>query len=342
MKKKRSMIVLALLVLALPVVLFSCTSCGLFGGNNDNDDYNDNDETEWWGDHWHDFVTDAQGNRVTDAQGNFVTRAPQSDLDGYRFVTDADGHRVTDNQGNYLVYPPNGQGNNPTQAVNQGGGNQQGNQPGGNQQGNQPGGNQQAGNTTTTTRPPTTTATTTTTTTTTIPVQNVSIGPASMSSLPVGGSGQVTATVTPPNATNRTVEFRSDNPTVATVNPSTGQVSAVNPGNTTIRAYIDGVRQASMPVTVNPVVNIVGPSTVADGGTITLQARDQNNNLHSAVTWSANPTDWVTITPGSGTVAVLGRRPAGWTGGSGQAVVTATVTVNGVSTTSTHTVTITG
>ncbi|MCL2446559.1 MAG: Ig-like domain-containing protein [Oscillospiraceae bacterium] len=354
MKKKRSFIVLAALVLALPMVLFSCTACGIFGGgNNDNDNDNDIDETYWWGeDNWHDFVTDASGNRVTDSHGNFITRPPQNNgLDGYRFVTNSAGHRVTDSQGNYLVYPPNGHTDahgNPLPGGNQTGVGAATNPPQGNNNnpgGNNPGGNQAGNTTTTTTRPPTTVATTTaatTTTTVTIPVQNVSIGPANMSQLPVGGSGQITANVTPPNATNRTVEFRSDNPTVATVNPSTGEVTAVNPGNTVIRAYIDGQRQASMPVTVNPVVNIVGPNTVADAGTITLQARDQNNNLHTNVTWSVNPTTWATITPGSGTASVTGRRPAGWTGGEGSAVVTASVTVNGVTTTVTHPLTVTG
>lgn len=82
----------------------------------------------------------------------------------------------------------------------------------------------------------------------TINVTGVSTSPTTLN-LKVGEKGTITATVTPSNATNKTVTWSSSNPSVATV--SNGVVSAVSAGNTTIYVTtVDGNKQAYTNVVV--------------------------------------------------------------------------------------------
>jgi uncharacterized protein (TIGR02145 family) len=63
---------------------------------------------------------------------------------------------------------------------------------------------------------------------------------------------QLTATILPANATNKVVTWRSNNPSVATVD-SNGKVSTITPGTTTITVRTqDGNRSASCNLTVRP------------------------------------------------------------------------------------------
>lgn len=66
-------------------------------------------------------------------------------------------------------------------------------------------------------------------------------------SLKAGGTEQLTATVTPDNATDRTVTWTSSNEKIATV--ADGKITAVAPGTTTIMATADG-KSATCTVTV--------------------------------------------------------------------------------------------
>ncbi|MDR0232329.1 MAG: Ig-like domain-containing protein, partial [Dysgonamonadaceae bacterium] len=71
-------------------------------------------------------------------------------------------------------------------------------------------------------------------------------------SLKVGLSEQLTATITPSNATNKNVTWNSSNPSVATVS-STGLVTALTEGGTTITVTTkDGNKTAQCVVTVTP------------------------------------------------------------------------------------------
>lgn len=66
--------------------------------------------------------------------------------------------------------------------------------------------------------------------------------------LEIGGEETLTATVTPDNATNKTVVWSSDNPAVVTV--ADGKITAVAAGTATITATADG-KSATCSVTVN-------------------------------------------------------------------------------------------
>ena len=82
----------------------------------------------------------------------------------------------------------------------------------------------------------------------TVAVTGVTLDKATMN-LFVGGSGQLTATVQPSNATNKTVTWSSDNSAVATVDAN-GNVTAVKAGTATITATADGGKTATCEVTV--------------------------------------------------------------------------------------------
>ena len=93
-----------------------------------------------------------------------------------------------------------------------------------------------------------------------VDVTGVSLNKDSLT-LNVGGSEQLTATVTPDNATNKNVTWTSNKPTVAEVRDD-GTVTAKADGNATITVTtVDGGKTETCNVTVNPVnVPVTGVS----------------------------------------------------------------------------------
>jgi len=84
---------------------------------------------------------------------------------------------------------------------------------------------------------------------TTVPVTSVSVSPTSKS-LKVGETVQLTATVSPANATNKAVTYTSSKPSVATVS-ETGLVTAKTAGTATITVTtVDGNKTATSTITV--------------------------------------------------------------------------------------------
>lgn len=129
-----------------------------------------------------------------------------------------------------------------------------------------------------------------------VAVTGVSASPTSLSLSP-GQSGQITATVSPANATNKSVNWSSSNTSVATVN-STGQVSALAVGTATITATTsDGNRTATTTVTVSsasgglnyqfytgtwdllPNFSTLTPSKTGTVANFDLTPRTQNDNF---------------------------------------------------------------
>jgi parallel beta-helix repeat protein len=87
-----------------------------------------------------------------------------------------------------------------------------------------------------------------------VPVSDVSVEPAELI-LTAGKTEKITATISPPNTTNKKVTWTSDNEEVATVDEH-GNVTAVNVGTATITATTeDGGKTATCEVTVSKVVN---------------------------------------------------------------------------------------
>ena len=125
-------------------------------------------------------------------------------------------------------------------------------------------------------------------------------------SIQVGASEQLTATVEPNNATNKAVNWSSNSPSVATVDNS-GNVTAVAEGTATITVTTqDGNKTATCTVTVTPAssdpVAVTGVSlnktstTLTVGGSETLTATVQPSNAtNKAVNWSSNPTSVATV-----------------------------------------------
>lgn len=113
----------------------------------------------------------------------------------------------------------------------------------------------------------------------TVPVTSVSVSPAS-ATLTAGATQQLTATVLPSNATNKTVSWSSSNASVATVN-SSGLVTAIAAGSATITVTTqDGNKTATSIITVNAPTSAVyniytesGTNDFAnDGGTVASYA----------------------------------------------------------------------
>ncbi|MBT2284582.1 S-layer homology domain-containing protein [Paenibacillus polymyxa] len=87
-----------------------------------------------------------------------------------------------------------------------------------------------------------------------VPVSGISLDKTTLS-IVEGQSGQLTATVTPANATKKAVTWSSSNTAVATVS-ATGQVTAMAPGTASITVTtVEGGFSSSATVTVTPLVD---------------------------------------------------------------------------------------
>lgn len=153
-----------------------------------------------------------------------------------------------------------------------------------------------------------------------IPVTGVTLSENTLT-LTVGGTGTLTATVSPGNATNRAVTWTSSDTAVATV--SNGVVTAVSPGTATITVTTeDGNKTATCAVTVTaatvPVTGVTLNKTstslyVGDTETLTPTITP-DNATNKNVTWSSDDTSVATV-DASGLVTAVAR---------GTAVITAT------------------
>lgn len=89
----------------------------------------------------------------------------------------------------------------------------------------------------------------------TIPVQSINVAPEEMN-LTVGQSQQATAVITPGNATDKTVTWKSENVDIASVS-STGLITGRSAGSVHITATASNGARASVFVTVtNPIVSV--------------------------------------------------------------------------------------
>lgn len=150
-------------------------------------------------------------------------------------------------------------------------------------------------------------------------VTSVSLNKASTTIL-IGGTDQLTATVLPANANNKAVTWSSSNTSVATVS-SNGLITAVGVGSCTITVTTqDGGKTATCAVTVNP-IPVTGVSLNTSGQTISIGDTYQlvatvtpSNATNKAVTWSSSNTSVARVSSNGLVTAV----------GAGSAVITVT------------------
>ena len=165
-----------------------------------------------------------------------------------------------------------------------------------------------------------------------IKVTGVSVS-ASSATLYVGDTKTIAATVSPKDATNKAVEWKSDDTSVATVS-STGKITAVKAGTANITVTTkDGGYSKTVVVTVKEKVaatgiTISGSTSGTEGGTIQLTATvTPSDTYDKTVTWKSDDTSVATV---SSTGKVTLKSP-------GTVKITATAK-SGVS--DTHTITV--
>lgn len=145
----------------------------------------------------------------------------------------------------------------------------------------------------------------------TVPVTGLTVDKTEVS-LKVNQTAKVTATVTPSNATNKTVSWKSSNTKVATV--SKGTITAKGEGTATITATAGG-KSVTITVTVSGVANkdvtkvsVSGDKTVKVGSTIKLTATiTPSDATDKTVTWSSSDTKIATVSGGTVTGVKAGK-----------------------------------
>lgn len=141
----------------------------------------------------------------------------------------------------------------------------------------------------------------------TIDVESITLSPESLD-LKEGDTAQLTATVLPENATDKTVEWSSQDSNVATVDQE-GKVTAVSAGQTYIRALCGGI-EANCPVTVSKIevdgVTVI-PSTLElmEGETYQLSASVSPADADQTVEWVSEDKGIATVDRETGMVTAV-------------------------------------
>ena len=132
-----------------------------------------------------------------------------------------------------------------------------------------------------------------------IPVEEVSLDKNEVEII-MGESAQLTATVTPEDATDKSVAWSSSDESIATVD-ETGKVTALKVGSATIKVKTtDGGKEASCDVTVTPIPVegvTVEPSQVEikEGETVQLKATVNPEGADQEVEWTSSDSDIATV-----------------------------------------------
>src|SRR5690625_2359674 len=178
---------------------------------------------------------------------------------------------------------------------------------------------------------------------TTLPIEvtGVSVNPTSLS-LDTGDTGNLTATISPSNATNQGVSWQSSNIDVATVND--GVVTAVSAVSATITVTTnDGGHTATCEVTVtDPVINVTGFSISPQ--TSSAEAGTALNRQLSATVSPADATNSgvsYSIAPNTSGLSVSASGLIEWTADVPAGTYTTTVTTDDGGHTDTHVLTLT-
>jgi len=171
----------------------------------------------------------------------------------------------------------------------------------------------------------------------TVAVTGVSLSKSTIS-LTEGGSETLTATITPSNATNKAVSWKSSDASVASVD-NNGKVTAVKAGSTTITVTTsDGGKTATCSVTVTSAnVSVTGVTLdkteleMTEGTEETLKATvTPSNATNKAVTWSTSDNNIANVSDGKVTAVKAGEATITVTTSDGGKTATCKVTVKAV------------
>ena len=172
----------------------------------------------------------------------------------------------------------------------------------------------------------------------TVAVTGVTVGPTSLE-LKVGETGQLSASVTPRNATNPGVKWNSGNTSIATVDGN-GLVTGIGAGSTVVVVVTDdGSFKDKCSIVVKeaekPVVHVTGVSldktslTMEIGESATLTATVEPVNAENkAVTWYSSSSTVATVSAGRVTAVAAGTATIGVSTVDGGFTASCTVTVN--------------
>ena len=165
-----------------------------------------------------------------------------------------------------------------------------------------------------------------------VDVAGVTIDPPSKNMLAVGESITLTATVSPDNATNKSVTWSSDDEAVAKVGATTGKVTAEGVGEATITVTTaNGGKTASCKITVHvPVESITldkESATLFIGDTLTLTATvTPDTATDKSITWTSSNGTVATVDQ-NGKVTARSVGAATITAKAGEQSATCTITV---------------
>ena len=143
-----------------------------------------------------------------------------------------------------------------------------------------------------------------------VPVAGVQIQPKGGITLTVGQTYTLKASISPSDASNKKVTFKSDNPGVATVT-SKGKVTAKKAGTAKITVTTDDgkkTRTCTITVTDKPKVQLSKTSlnlTVGDSETLTATVSPAGSN--QTVTWASSDTSVATVKDGLVTAVKAGK-----------------------------------
>ena len=134
-----------------------------------------------------------------------------------------------------------------------------------------------------------------------VAVESVSLSPTELT-LAIGEFASLTYTISPANASNKVVSWKSGSPSIATVDAQSGRIDAIAVGTTVITVITDdGKKTAECKVKVNPVeVSSISLSknelTLDRGKTEVLTATiSPDNATDKTVTWSSSNSSIATV-----------------------------------------------
>ena len=151
---------------------------------------------------------------------------------------------------------------------------------------------------------------------------------------------QLSATISPSNATNQNVSWSSDKPGIASVDQS-GNVTGVSAGTAIITVTTeDGDKTATCEVTVTTIVHVTGVSLnhasldlhPGEQGNLTATVSPSNAS-NKNVTWSTNASSVATVNNGTVTAVSAGTATITVTTVDGSKTATCTVTVTNIAVT---------